>query len=67
MQNESSVTLIVTDDGIGFDTERKQKGIGLSNIKSRAAAYNGTADFTSKRGDGCILNVSFPFPVLLPA
>ena len=62
-QNSSSITLSVTDNGIGFDVEKKQKGIGMDNIKSRAAHYNGTAGFTSQPGQGCMLEVVFPTPV----
>jgi PAS domain S-box-containing protein len=60
LQNKRSITLAVSDNGIGFDTGKKQKGIGIVNIKSRAAAYNGTADFISQPGEGCVLNVTFP-------
>ncbi len=59
-QIKKPVLLTVSDNGIGFDTGKKQRGIGIINIKSRAAAYNGTADFVSKPGQGCILTVSFP-------
>ena len=35
------LTLIVTDNGIGFDTSTKYSGIGLKNIQSRVQYYNG--------------------------
>jgi len=59
-QNKKSITLIISDNGVGFDTNKKPKGIGIANIKSRAATYNGTADFVSQPGQGCVLNVTFP-------
>lgn len=59
-QNKKSITLIISDNGVGFDTSKKQKGIGIANIKSRAALYQGTAVFTSKPGQSCTLTVSFP-------
>ncbi|MEP7110776.1 MAG: PAS domain-containing protein [Ferruginibacter sp.] len=59
-QNKNCILLSITDNGVGFDTAKKQKGIGIVNIKSRAAFYNGTADFISQPGQGCILNVTFP-------
>lgn len=59
-QNIKSVILTISDDGIGFDTGKKRKGIGVDNIKSRATAYNGTADFVSQSGRGCVLTVTFP-------
>ncbi len=59
IQNEKFIILTISDNGVGFDTGKKQKGIGIANIKSRAAAYNGTADFVSQPGKGCILTVTF--------
>ncbi|MES1221513.1 MAG: ATP-binding protein, partial [Bacteroidota bacterium] len=57
---KKKVILTISDNGIGFDTTRIQKGIGLRNIKSRAASYYGTADFTSEPGHGCMLTVAIP-------
>jgi PAS domain S-box-containing protein len=59
-QNKKSVMLAISDNGVGFDTSKKRKGIGIDNIKSRAASYNGTANFVSQPGQGCVLNVTFP-------
>ena len=57
---ENTVMLDITDDGIGFDPQITQKGIGLENIRSRTATYNGTADFVSKPGQGCVLHIRLP-------
>jgi signal transduction histidine kinase len=59
-QNEKSIMLTISDNGVGFDTGKKRKGIGIDNIKSRATSYNGTADFVSQPGQGCVLTVTFP-------
>jgi signal transduction histidine kinase len=59
-QNKKSIILSISDNGIGFDTTVKQKGIGIANIKSRAANYKGTANFISYPGGGCVLCVTFP-------
>jgi PAS domain S-box-containing protein len=59
LQDKKSIMLTIADNGIGFDTSQKRKGIGLENIKNRVASYNGTADFVSQPGQGCILNVTF--------
>jgi len=59
LQNKKSVKLIISDNGIGFDTDKKMNGIGIANIKSRAASYNGTADFISQPGSGCVLIATF--------
>jgi PAS domain S-box-containing protein len=54
-----SITLVIADNGVGFDTSAKRKGIGIDNIKSRAAAYNGNAEFTSAPDEGCVLTIAF--------
>ncbi|HEV3250751.1 MAG TPA: PAS domain-containing protein, partial [Puia sp.] len=64
-QTKKAITLNITDNGIGFDTRKAQKGIGIVNIKSRAATYNGTADFVSEPGHGCILTATFPVSDML--
>ena len=55
------VQLLIRDDGIGFDTKRSYKGIGLSNIHDRARFYNGSVDVQSAPGKGCQLTVVIPF------
>ena len=59
-QNKKSIILSISDNGVGFDTTKKSKGIGVSNIISRAELYKGTAIFISQPGKGCSLIVSFP-------
>lgn len=59
-QKNCMIVLNITDDGVGFDVNKRQNGIGVDNIKSRAAGYNGTAGFISQPGEGCILQVAFP-------
>jgi len=58
-QSSTSVVLEISDNGVGFDTSKKSKGIGLANIKSRAMAFKGTADFVSTLRKGCTLRVTF--------
>ena len=65
LQNNKAIRLIIVDNGTGFNVEKKQKGIGIPNIKSRAAAYHGTADFDSQPGQGCILTAIFPVTAAL--
>lgn len=54
------VHLVIIDDGKGFDTKKKAKGIGLVNIMSRADAYNGKVSIISSPGNGCTLELQFP-------
>jgi PAS domain S-box-containing protein len=60
LPNSKNLKLVIADNGIGFDTAKKQSGIGIDNIKERAAHYSGTANFISSPGKGCTLIVSFP-------
>ena len=65
LQNKRSIMLVISDNGVGFDTGKKRKGIGVANINSRAASYNGTADFASQPGQGCVLTATFPVTDML--
>jgi PAS domain S-box-containing protein len=60
LQSKKTIKLSIADNGVGFDTRKQQKGIGIANIQSRANSYKGRADFISQQGKGCILEVIFP-------
>ncbi|CAH0337219.1 hypothetical protein FVB9288_02970 [Flavobacterium sp. CECT 9288] len=47
LKNEDQLILEIIDDGIGFNTIKAKKGIGLQNIRSRALDCNGTAIINS--------------------
>lgn len=59
-QDERSIHLTISDDGIGFDTSKPRNGIGITNIKNRVAAYDGTVYFKTQPGEGCVLSAIFP-------
>jgi PAS domain S-box-containing protein len=61
--DDNTVTLIISDNGKGFDASEKDKvkGIGLINIFNRVDAYNGTVDIQTAPGKGCTLKIQFPF------
>lgn len=54
------ITLMISDDGKGFDGTRVRMGIGLSNIRDRANLLQGTLQVSSKRGKGTTLHIEFP-------
>ncbi|HTI11452.1 MAG TPA: PAS domain S-box protein [Puia sp.] len=54
---KEQISLRVKDDGKGFDPRARRKGIGISNIISRAELYNGKVDIESAPGKGCRLEV----------
>jgi PAS domain S-box-containing protein len=51
--------LSIKDDGAGFDTKQKRKGVGIQNIISRAELCNGKVSVISEPGSGCELMVDF--------
>jgi len=61
---KEQIRLRVTDDGKGFDTRMRRKGVGLSNIMSRAELYNGRVEIDSAPGKGCRLEVILNSKVL---
>jgi PAS domain S-box-containing protein len=60
------ITLIVSDNGKGFDPKTRRQGIGFTNILSRAELYNGTVNIDSAPGKGCRLEVILNTKVLHP-
>jgi two-component system sensor histidine kinase UhpB len=54
------ISLLIADNGVGFDTKQKSKGIGLRNIENRVKFYKGNATIRSEREKGCILEVYIP-------
>ncbi|HWK06821.1 MAG TPA: PAS domain S-box protein [Puia sp.] len=61
---KEQISLQVKDDGKGFDPRARRKGIGLSNIISRAELYNGKVEIESAPGKGCRLEVILNSKVL---
>lgn len=61
-KEKNSVSLTVSDDGIGCDLNNigHDSGVGLSNIYSRAELFNGSVKITTAPGSGFSLNVFIP-------
>lgn len=57
---QGSIRLCIQDDGVGFNPRSKKKGIGLTNILSRARLFNGQVDIKSSPHKGCKLTVTIP-------
>ncbi len=57
-----TIDLTISDDGNGFEPEmiRSKKGVGLSNITSRAELFNGKVNITTAPRQGCTLNINIP-------
>ncbi len=58
--DDDILILSVADDGVGFDSKHKSKGIGLKNIRSRVEFYSGNINIISTPGQGCTLEVFIP-------
>ncbi len=59
---EDSLSLIIEDDGIGFDLNKIQsKGIGLKNLFERVKRDGGTLTIDSNIGQGTIIIIEIPF------
>nr|WP_299068760.1 ATP-binding protein [uncultured Allomuricauda sp.] len=59
LENEQ-LTLTIEDDGIGFDTTKGKRGIGLRNVTARVKKIKGTYTIISKKGRGTTIIVSLP-------
>ncbi len=53
------VQLSIKDDGKGFDTRIKSKGVGLMNIQARASLFESKVAIRSAVGKGCELKINF--------
>jgi signal transduction histidine kinase len=57
---DGAITCIIKDNGIGFDTGRHKRGIGITNMISRAEVLHGSVALHSAPGQGCTLTVQLP-------
>jgi signal transduction histidine kinase len=58
---KTHVVLNVSDNGVGFDVEKKEKnGIGLLNIASRIDAIKGNLHYESVSGKGTSVTIRTP-------
>jgi signal transduction histidine kinase len=47
-----NITLVIEDNGIGFDANQTTKGVGLDSMQERLAAANGTLEVSSRQSKG---------------
>jgi PAS domain S-box-containing protein len=60
ISKSNKATLVIADNGKGFDFLKIKRGLGLTNIINRAELFNGKAEITSSPGKGCLINVTIP-------
>ena len=58
--NEQGITLLLRDNGRGFDTSQTSTGFGLQGMRERAQAIGGQLVLKSQPGQGCELKVTIP-------
>jgi signal transduction histidine kinase len=54
-----ALQLVLTDDGMGFDTNNYKKGHGIDNMNVRAKRIHAKLYLDSRPGKGTILNLTF--------
>ena len=57
--HEDELTIIVFDNGIGFDSLKVSGNLGFSQIKSRTLLYNGIFEIDSNKNNGSTITASF--------
>ncbi|NJC97296.1 MAG: GAF domain-containing protein [Anaerolineae bacterium] len=60
MYNGDSVQLSLSDDGCGFDVDKKGRGLGLRSIRERVSSVHGTVQIQSAPGQGTRILVQVP-------
>jgi signal transduction histidine kinase len=59
-RESENVALRIEDDGQGFNPSAEVSGMGLRNLRERAAALRGTLEIASAPGSGATLTVRIP-------
>ena len=62
IRRENQLTIILEDNGKGFDLEqaRRKKGLGLTSIESRVQFLQGNINWDSEPGAGTIVSIEVP-------
>jgi signal transduction histidine kinase len=62
-RSDDRVCLLISDDGVGFDSNRNEgsAGLGLINMRERVSQLNGSFEFESQPGRGTRVRVEVPF------
>lgn len=59
-RSTAMLNVIVEDNGKGFDTTHVNEGMGLGNLRQRAAEVGGAVQFDSAPGRGTIVTIDVP-------
>ena len=58
--NTENVAFLLKDDGIGFDVNKKSKGIGMQNMITRTSDCQGKIEIISAKGEGTRIEIQIP-------
>ena len=59
-QDKTSVSIVVRDDGVGFDMDSRPTGVGLVGMRERVALAGGSLTIVSTPGVGTVLRGRIP-------
>ncbi len=59
-EEDEKITLEVSDNGVGFDTESKRHSYGLLGIRERVEMIGGKVEVSSRKGRGTTLKAMVP-------
>lgn len=59
------LSIIIQDNGQGFEISKNKGGIGLLNVQSRVTGMNGQLTIDSEPGKGTLLSIKIPMKELL--
>ncbi len=59
-ENNENCQVMIRDNGIGFDVEKKTNGMGMQNLQRRSRELNGSIDIDSIVGSGTSVGIRFP-------
>jgi signal transduction histidine kinase len=65
--DQGTLTVLIDDDGRGFDPDRTPRGAGLDNIRARIQSLSGSVTLRSKPGRGTTVTLVLPWPARTPA
>lgn len=58
--HDAYLNVLVEDEGVGFDSSKDKKGIGLENVNSRVHKLKGTIEIDTVLNKGTTININIP-------
>jgi signal transduction histidine kinase len=58
-RNNNMLSLLVEDNGIGYEPAAEPKGIGMENVRNRVQSFGGSIEIQSGAGKGMMIHMEF--------